>query len=62
MICYTYLYTRPTKLEGGGGVGGGGGGVGGGGVGGGGGGILDSPCPSVCPSVRLSVDDKVSGA
>ena len=26
------------------------------------GGILDSPCPSVCPSVRLSVDDMVSGA
>ena len=34
----------------------------GGGGGGGGGGILDSPCPSVCPSVRLSVDDMVSGA
>ena len=28
----------------------------------GGGGILDSPCPSVRPSVRLSVDDMVSGA
>ena len=27
-----------------------------------GGGILDSPCPSVRPSVRLSVDDMVSGA
>ena len=27
-----------------------------------GGGILDSPCPSVCPSLRLSVDDMVSGA
>ena len=26
------------------------------------GGILDSPCPSVCPSVRLSVDGMVSGA
>ena len=26
------------------------------------GGILDSPCPSVCPSVRLCVDDMVSGA
>ena len=26
------------------------------------GGILDSPCPSVCSSVRLSVDDMVSGA
>ena len=26
------------------------------------GGILDSPCPSVCLSVRLSVDDMVSGA
>ena len=40
----SYLYPRPTKLEGGGG------------------GILDSPCPSVRPSVRLSVDDMVSGA
>ena len=26
------------------------------------GGILDSPCPSVRLSVRLSVDDMVSGA
>ena len=26
------------------------------------GGLLDSPCPSDCPSVRLSVDDMVSGA
>ena len=28
----------------------------------GGGGILDSPCLSVRPSIRVSVDDMVSGA